>query len=180
MGKAGTSQTNGAPSLKPHTLGKIMQELLHYHFTARHITDAHGPAIMLEQQEGIEDAMSIMVHPWQLRAACEHLGIMASDKQAERTIATLTRRIKTLAGRIERLAEYLETHSDTRHADLSYEQTYARATAEIAGEFIAEMEAPAVDDAEQEPRTQRKTATTPRMPTQDQRGQDASQMNLDA
>lgn len=138
-----------------------MQELLHYHFTASHVTDAHGPAIMLEQQEGIEDTMNIMVHPWQLRAACEHLGIMASDKQAERTIATLTRRIKTLAGRIERLAEYLETHSDT-HADLSYEQTYARATADIAGKFIAEMDAPEVDNTQPEPKGHSKAPTAPR------------------
>lgn len=152
---------------------------MHYHFTASHVTDAHGPAIMLEQQEGIEDTMSIMVHPWQLRAACEHLGIMASDKQAERTIATLTRRIKTLAGRIERLAEYLETHRDT-HADLSYEQTYARATADIAGEFIAEMEAPEVDDTQPEPKGHSKAPTAPRTPTQGHRGQDANQLSLEA
>lgn len=157
-----------------------MQELLHYHFTASHVTDTHGPAIMLEQQEGIEDTMSIMVHPWQLRAACEHLGIMVSDKQAERTIATLTRRIKTLAGRIERLAEYLETHSDTRHADLSYEQTYARATADIAGEFIAEMDAPTADDSHPEPKAHSKAPTAPRAPTQGQRGQDANQLTIEA
>lgn len=153
---------------------------MHYHFTASHVTDAHGPAIMLEQQEGIEDTMSIMVHPWQLRAACEHLGIIATDQQAERTIATLTRRIKTLAERIERLAEYLETHSDTRHADLSYEQTYARATADIAGEFIAEMDAPKVDDTQPEPKGHSKTPTAPRAPTQGQRAQDANQLRLEA
>lgn len=156
-----------------------MQELLHYHFTASHVKDAHGPAIMLEQQEGIEDTMSIMVHPWQLRAACEHLGIIATDQQAERTIATLTRRIKTLAGRIERLAEYLETHKDT-HADLSFEQTYARATADIAGEFIAEMDAPTVDDTQPEPKAHSKTPTAPRAPTQGHRAQDANQLTIEA
>ncbi|BDT72251.1 hypothetical protein os4_17880 [Comamonadaceae bacterium OS-4] len=157
-----------------------MQQLMHYHFTASHINDAHGPAIMLEQQEGIEDTMSIMVHPWQLRAACEHLGIMATDKQAECTIATLTRRIKTLAGRIERLAEYLETHSDTRRADLSYEQTYARATADIAGEFIAEMDGPTADDTQPEPKAHSNAPTAPRTPTQGHRGQDANQLSLEA
>ena len=116
-----------------------MQELLHYHFTAKEFTDAHGTAIMLEQQEGIEDTQAIVIHPWQLRAACEHLGIIASDKEAERTIATLSRRLNVLTQRVEHLADYLETHSDTRHTDLSYAQTYARATAEIAAEFVAEM-----------------------------------------
>jgi len=116
-----------------------MQELLHYHFTAKEFTDAHGTAIMLEQQEGIEDTQAIVIHPWQLRAACEHLGIIASDKEAERTIATLSRRIKALAQRIEHLADYMETQGDARHADNSYERTYARATADLASEFVAEL-----------------------------------------
>lgn len=147
-----------------------MQQLMHYHFTASHITDARGPAIMLEQQEGIEDTMSIMVHPWQLRAACEHLGIIANAPQAERTIATLQRRIKTLANRIDHLANYLATRIDTHHADRSYEQTYALATADIAGEFIAEMDAPTVDDIQPEPKAHSKAPTATHAPMQGQRG----------
>ena len=34
--------------------------------------------------------------------------------------------------RIDHLADYLALHSDHKHADLSYETTYARASADIA------------------------------------------------
>lgn len=154
-----------------------MQELLHYHFTAKEFTDAHGTAIMLEQQEGIEDTQAIVIHPWQLRAACEHLGIIASDPQAERTIATLQRRIKTLANRIDHLANYLATRSDTRHTDLSYEQTYAMATAEIADEFIAEANEARAESTQQATKTATPAKTAP---LQKLHGSDGGQLSIDA
>ena len=45
-----------------------------------------------------------------------------------------------LAGRIEHLADYLRNHSDYKHANLDYELTYSNATADIATEFVAELD----------------------------------------
>jgi hypothetical protein len=157
-----------------------MQEFQHHHFSVEAIKDKHGLAILLEQQEGIDDTMAIVVHPWQLRAACEHLGIIASNPQAERTIAALNRRIKMLANRIDYLADYLETHSDTRHADLTYEQTYARATAEIAAEFIAEIDEPVADSTQPLTRTCSKTTPANSAPLQNLHGSDNGQLSIDA
>ena len=63
--------------------------------------------------------------------------VESSDAQAQKT--TLTRRLLVLRDRVDHLAYWLATHSDNKHADLSYEQTYATATADIAGEFCAEL-----------------------------------------
>ena len=41
--------------------------------------------------------------------------------------------------RVAYLAEYLAIHSDHKHADLSYETTYARATADVSEEYCAEF-----------------------------------------
>ena len=122
-----------------------------HHLTAEHVNDKSGPAVMLTQQEDIEDAATIIIHPWQLVAACQHLGLAASDPKAAKDIATLQRRMLVLRDRIDHLAEYLALHSDSKHADLSYEQTYATATADIAEEFCAELNdcmGHAVSDAE--------------------------------
>lgn len=123
-----------------------MPTYTHHHLTVEHFTDDNGPAIMLTQQEGIEDSDTIVVHPWQLRAACEHLGLIASDQQAEKTIATLQRRMVLLRDRIGNLHNYLVNHSDHQHADLSYEVTYATACADLAEEFCAEFECIAPDE----------------------------------
>ncbi len=153
-----------------------MQEFLHHQFTAKAIDDSHGPAIMLEQQEGIEDTAVIVVHPWQLRAACEHLGIIANDPQAERTIAVLQRRINTLTNRIDHLADYLATHSDSRHADLTYEQTYARATADIAAEFTAGEAVPFFPHEQ----SQKRDTPASSAPLQKLHGSDNGQLSIDA
>ena len=80
-----------------------MPTFTHHHLTVERFTDDNGPAIMLTQQEGIEDSDTIVVHPWQLRAACEHLGLIASDQQSEKTIATMQRRMVLLRDRIGNL-----------------------------------------------------------------------------
>ena len=116
-----------------------MPTYTHHHLTAERFTDDNGPAIMLTQQAGIEDSDTIVVHPWQLRAVCEQFGLIASDPQAEKTIATLQRRMVLLRDRIDRLHHYLVNHSDHKHADLSYEVTYATACIDLAEEFCAEF-----------------------------------------
>lgn len=115
--------------------------LTHHELTAEWVDDNQGRAIMLTQPaDNYDDPGTVLVHPWQLRAVCEQFGIIASDPLAAKTITTLTRRLHLLRDRIDHLAEYLALHSDSEHADLTYEQTYARATADIADEFCAELE----------------------------------------
>lgn len=116
--------------------------LTHHELTAEWVNDNQGKAIMLTQPaDNYDEPGAVLIHPWQLRAVCEQFGIIAADPQAEKTIATLTRRLMVLRDRIDHLADFLANHSDSKHADLSFEQTYATATAEIADEFCKEMEA---------------------------------------
>lgn len=120
--------------------------LTHHELTAEWVDDNRGRAIMLTQPaDNYDDPGTVLLHPWQLRAVCEQFGIIATDPQAATTIATLIRRLHLLRDRIGRLHEYLLNYSDHEHADLSYELTYATATAEIADEFCAEL----VTDGEQ-------------------------------
>lgn len=115
--------------------------LTHQHLTAEEVIDDHGKAILLSQQDGIDEPHTVLVHPWQLRAVCEQFGIIASDPQAAKTIATLQRRMGALRDRIENLADWMAQHSDYRHADLSYETTQLNAMADLAREWCADFEA---------------------------------------
>lgn len=119
--------------------------LTHHNLTAEWVYDTQGNAIMLTQPaDNYDEPGTVLIHPWQLRAVCEQFGIIASDPQAAKTIATLTRRLLVLNERVDHLADYLANHSDSKHTDLTYEQSYARATADIAAEFCAElMDSPA-------------------------------------
>src|SRR5665647_3735795 len=106
--------------------------LTHHELTAEWVDDDKGRAILLTQPaDNYDEPGSVLIHPWQLRAVCEQFGIIAADPQTAKTITTLTRRLNLLRDRIDYLAEYLAIHSDSEHADLSYEQTYATATADI-------------------------------------------------
>ena len=116
-----------------------MTTTTHHDLSAEQVNDKHGQAIMLTQQGEYSEPSTVLVHPWQLRAVCEEFGIIASDPQAAKTIATLSRRLLMLSERVDYLAEYLTNYSDHKHADLSFELTYATATADIAAEFCAEL-----------------------------------------
>ena len=124
-------------------------KLTHHHLTAEAVNDQHGEAILLTQQDGLEEPHSILVHPFQLRAVCEQFGIIASEPQAAKTIATLQRRMVGLRERIDDLADWMAKHSDHAHADLSYETTQLRALQDLAGEWCADFDseqaAPAVE-----------------------------------
>lgn len=113
--------------------------LTHHDLAAEQVNDEHGHAILLTQQDGLEEPRSVIVHPWQLRAVCEHFGIVASDEQAAKTIQTLQRRMKGLLGRIEHLAEWMTNHSDRRHADLTYEITLLQALQDLASEWCGDF-----------------------------------------
>ena len=112
-----------------------MTDFTHHHLTAEQFSDKEGLAIMLTQQEGIDEPDTIVVHPWQLRAVCEQFGLIAGDPQAAKTIATLQRRMLLLRDRIEHLRHWLCNLSDSEHADLAYEQSHICGTADMADEF---------------------------------------------
>jgi hypothetical protein len=122
-------------TLKEQTMTENIPDL-----TIDRLDDEHGELILLEQNSG-GNLDRVAIHPMHLRYLSEKFGLVPSgDAEATRTIAGLKRRLSVLYGRIDHLANWLEVNSDARHADLSYEQTYARATADIAGEFCADLE----------------------------------------
>lgn len=101
--------------------------------------DKQGSLILLEQGSG-GNTDRVAIHPIHLRYMAEKFGLVAtSDPTAHKTIAMLTRRLHVLRDRVGHLAHFLANHSDSKHADLSYEQTHATATSEIADEFCAEL-----------------------------------------
>lgn len=117
-------------------------KLQHHELAAEWIKDGQGRAIMLTQQDGsgCNEPSTILLNEWQLREVCERFDLIgSSDHESAKTIATLQRRLLILRDRIDELADYLCKHSDHKHADLSYEMTFANATADIAAEFVAEL-----------------------------------------
>ena len=115
-------------------------KLTHHHLTAEEVKDKHGAAIMLTQQEdGYGEPNTVLMHPFQLRAVCEQFGILTSDQQAAKTIATLQRRMMGLRERIDDLAYWMAKHSDHAHADLGYETGQLRAQQDLAGEWCADF-----------------------------------------
>jgi hypothetical protein len=118
--------------------------LTHHELTAEWVNDRQGNAIMLTQPaDNYDEPGTVLIHPWQLRAVCEQFDIIASDRQAAKTIATLTRRLTVLRDRIDHLADYLANHSNSKRTDLTFEQSYATATAtataDIAAEFCSDL-----------------------------------------
>lgn len=95
------------------------------------------------ENESMGDGYIVAIHPLHLRYMAEKMGLVeTSDPQAAKTIATLQRRMVALRDRIDTLHHYLVNHSDHKHADLSYEVTYATACIDIADEFCADFLAP--------------------------------------
>ncbi|MDP2404845.1 MAG: hypothetical protein U1D36_14360 [Hydrogenophaga sp.] len=119
-------------------------KLMHHHLNAEWFQDQHGPAIMLTQQgDGFDEPNTVLLHPWQLRAACEHFGIITSDLKAERTVTTLTRRMRALCERIEDMAECMGAHSEHEHVGAAVLHHLARINglADLAREWCADFEA---------------------------------------
>ena len=109
--------------------------------------------ILLEQSNG-GNIDRVAIHPLHVRHMAEKMGLTeTSDPTARKTIATLTRRLLALEARIVHMAYWLTNHSDSKHADLSYEQEYALATSDIAAEFCAELESD-LNDVDDLPETQ--------------------------
>ena len=117
----------------------MKESLTHHGIKASRIEDAHGPAILLEQ-DGTTEAYSVILHPWQLLAVCQHFGLIAGTGEAQKAIRTLQRRLLALDDRIQDLAHYVAEYSDHDHADLTTEMERLRALADLSSEWVAEMQ----------------------------------------
>ena len=105
------------------------------------LSDGTGDGLILLTQDNCGNRDSVAIHPMHLRLMAEKMGLLEStDAQAQKTIATLTRRLHLLRERVAHLSDWLANHSDSQHADLSYEPIYATATTDIAEEFCAELQ----------------------------------------
>jgi hypothetical protein len=119
-----------------------LTETTHFHLVADLIEiPAAGPGlhVRLQQQDGLDEPNIILLHPWQVRAVCQQLGLAVGDEEASRTIAKLCRWLRLLHGRVTELAHHLAHFSDTAHADLSFEQQHAAATAHIADALLVDL-----------------------------------------
>lgn len=110
------------------------------------MADGMGDGLILLEQDSCGNVDRVAIHPIHLRYMAEKIGLVeTSDPQAARTIATLTRRLLALNERIQHLDYWLRTVSDSAHANLDYEQSYAEATADIAREFCADFDSVELD-----------------------------------
>lgn len=110
------------------------EEFIQYHLKTEPVSDEYGAAVMLTQQDGIEDPVTILVHPWQLRAACEHLGILTPDPEAARVADCWRRRLALLCRRAESLAARVQDAT----ADVAL-LAQAQAVADLAADYMAEL-----------------------------------------
>jgi hypothetical protein len=95
--------------------------------------------ITLVQDDACGNIDTVILHPIHVRYLAEHMGLLElADQQSQKTIVALKRRLETLFDRIDFMHDWLCNHSDTRHADLEFEQTYATATVDIAYELLRE------------------------------------------
>lgn len=115
------------------------------------MTAAHIPALKVEQQDGLVlvsqrrdgQVHAVSLHPTHIRYLAEQCGLApTSDPTVAKQIATLARRLRVLQERIDTLGDFLTHHSDHRHADLSHELTLATALADLADEFVADLDLP--------------------------------------
>lgn len=101
--------------------------------------EADGDEILIEQDLG-GDIHRVSLHSLHVRYMAEQLGLVAtSDPTATQRIDALSRRLRVLRDRLDRLTDYLLNHSDHAHADLDWEVTYCTATLDIADEFVADL-----------------------------------------
>ena len=117
----------------------MKEHLTHHAIKASPVKDDDGPAILLEQDDASGDH-SVILHPWQLLAVCQHFGLIAGTGEAQKAIRTLQRRLLALDDRIQDLAHYVAEYSDHDHADLTTEMERLRALADLSSEWVAEMQ----------------------------------------
>jgi hypothetical protein len=102
--------------------------------------DDQSGCILLEQDSG-GNIDRVALHPLHVRFLAEQCGLVdTSDPEALKIVATLKRRFRLLRDRIDHLTDSLAKNKDFDRADINYEVTYAVATADIADEFVAELD----------------------------------------
>ncbi len=99
--------------------------------------------VIMEQRDHSGKADRLAIHKWQVLLLARHFGLLGKGAVPGPLAAELGRRLHVLHGRIEHLSHWLHNLSDSKHANLSYEQTYSLATCEIADAFVADVERPA-------------------------------------
>ena len=110
------------------------------------MADGMGDGLILLEQDSCGNVDRVAIHPIHLRYMAEKMGLVeTSDPAAQKTIATLTRRMLALNDRIQHLDHWLRTLSDTDHADLTYEIGFSGGTADMASEFCADFEGVELD-----------------------------------
>lgn len=119
------------------------QPLQNHEFRAELIQDEDGPAVMIDQADANGDGEhSVILHPHQLRAICEHFGILPADEQASKTIASLQRRMLALRDRIDQLGDALLNNNDHAHVDLDHELSLVTALDDLAREWCKDFDPP--------------------------------------
>ena len=110
------------------------------------MADGMGDGLILLEQDSCGNVDRVVIHPVHLRYMAEKMGLIeTTDPTAQKTIATLTRRLHLLNFRIQHLDNWLRTLSDTDHADLTYEIGFSGGTADMASEFCADFESVELD-----------------------------------
>lgn len=116
----------------------MTKEIFH-HVTAELINDEYGNAVILTQQDSMDES-TVVIHPLQLRHLAErYAGMEPVGWMTSQPVKTLARRLRTLTFHIEVLYEYINNHSDHKHADLSFELVKVTALTEMANEFCADL-----------------------------------------
>ena len=109
--------------------------------TIEQLDPSNSDGLILLEQDSCGNVDRVAIHPLHVRHLAEKFGLVPTcGLEAARTIATITRRMRLLAERVQHLNDWLREQSDTRHADFTYEQTYSQATADLATEFCLELD----------------------------------------
>lgn len=117
----------------------VIAELPDLSIEVGHIDDM----VILQQIDHAGQVDRIAIHKWQVLLLARHFGLLGKGAGPGPLAIELGRRLHVLHGRIEHLSHWLHNLSDSKHANLSYEQTYSLATCEIADAFVADVERPA-------------------------------------
>lgn len=104
--------------------------------------DGDGPdvQVMLTQDFGGNEHM-VSLHPSQVKVLAERMGILAPDADAQRTIARLSRQLRLLADRIDRMDTMLLGIGEKGRECVEEECAYSAASLELAQEFLADLHA---------------------------------------
>lgn len=126
-----------------------------HHVDAELISDEYGNAVMLTQQDDMDES-TVMIHPLQLRHLAERFaGMEPADWMTSRPVKTLARRLRTLAFHIDYLYDHIKNHSDHKHENLRFELVKVTALTEMADAFCSDLpdeDDPSNDVPQPEPR----------------------------